>query len=181
MTPRRRPGATGAAGGLAPSWPAPASWGAGLVAAAVGAAAATGVPDATLGARGVGVALVLLGVAAIAWGAALLVRGRVPLPRTATASALVGVLLLATLLLLEPIRTSVYAVALGGALLVATALGITRATRRSRTTAPLRMPVLLAAAALLAVTVTPALGATQDAVLRQDDGSVVSVPAHEGH
>jgi hypothetical protein len=39
---------------------------------------------------------------------------------------------------------------------------------------------LLVAAAVIAVVVTPALGATQNAVLLRDDGTV-PVISHEGH
>ncbi|MDP0947421.1 hypothetical protein, partial [Klebsiella pneumoniae] len=50
----------------------------------------------------------------------------------------------------------------------------------ARTAQPMSVLGLLLAASVIAVVVTPALGATQDAVLIRDDGTV-PVITHEGH
>jgi len=55
-----------------------------------------------------------------------------------------------------------------------------RDSRAPRTAQPMSVVGLLVAAAVIAVVVTPALGATQNAVLLRDDGTV-PVISHEGH
>lgn len=82
-------------------------------------------------------------------------------------------------------HTSIIGVAAGSVLLVV--VGATsaihlrrRGQRATRTAQPMSVTGLLVAAAVIAVLVTPALGATQDAVLLRDDGTV-PVVTHDGH
>ena len=131
-----------------------------------------------------------LGLAALVWGAACLSRGRIVTPRVALAGvALVGALLAAT-----DGRASALAGAIAVAMLVSTAAIVAAARRHPRGAAAARTasaatrasiaPGLLstiAAAALVALVVTPALGAVQDAALLRDDGTTVVVDPHGGH
>lgn len=178
--PARETGASRSAVAFTASWPFVAAWGAGLVQAAIGAGAVVG-PDSGIAARAAGIALVTFGLAALAWGLIGLQRGRMPFPRAAIAGALVGVAGDALILMLVPARTSVLAVAVASLLLVVVAVAAASAARRADT-APRTASVwgILLAAAILAAIVTPALGATQDAVLLRDDGTV-PVITHDGH
>ncbi len=86
-----------------------------------------------------------------------------------------------------PAHTSIVGVAAASLLLVvvgaSAALHLRRTARDAsapRTAQPMSVVGLLVAAAVIAVVVTPALGATQNAVLLRDDGTV-PVISHEGH
>src|SRR4051794_25917789 len=83
----------GGQGGLAdaPSWPAVAALGGGLVQLALGAGAITAA-EGGLAIRVVGILLALIGAAAIGWGAATLARGRLVVPRVSIAGSLAGIL-----------------------------------------------------------------------------------------
>lgn len=164
------------------SWTAVAAWGAGLILAALGAGAVTG-PSATAAGRGVGVLLFTLGLAWLGWGTASLVRARVIMPRLIVAATVSAVLLVAALLLLAPAHTSVYAVGAAMALVLGVAASAALARRRGVHGGDGRAVSvwgLILAAAVLSVVVTPALGATQDAVLIRGDGTV-PVVTHDGH
>lgn len=166
------------------SWPALIAWSAGLVVAALGAGGVVG-PGASMAGRAVGILVFSLALATLAWGTAALMRRRMLLPRLVMAGAAIGVVLLAASLSLAPSHTSVYAVAIGTTLLVVLACVAAVARRRgpaAQTEDPRAVSVwgLILAAAVMSVVVTPALSATQDAVLIQDDGTV-PVITHEGH
>jgi hypothetical protein len=164
------------------SWPAVAAWGAGLILAALGAGGVVG-PDASAATRGVGVLLFSLGLAWLAWGTASIARGRILVPGLVLGGAVAGMLLGATLLVLSPAHTSVFAVGAAMVLILVTGTYAARARRRrERSATPRAMSVwgLILAAAVLSVVVTPALGATQDAVLIRGDGTV-PVGTHDGH
>ncbi len=82
----------GAQGGLAdaPSWPAIAAWGGGLVQLALGAGAIT-TEGASPAIRVAGIVLVVIGAGALGWGAATLARGRIVVPRLSIAGSLAGI------------------------------------------------------------------------------------------
>ncbi len=156
------------------AWPAVAAWGAALILLALGAGAITaadgsGPADASAaGAAGswaVGLPLITLGAAGLAWGALTLARGRVVAPRAAVAGALAGLVAGGAALGVDPVRTSVAAFGAVTVLLVAVALGCGRALRstdRTPDAAPRRrLAGLLVAAVVVAGIVTPALGATE--------------------
>lgn len=166
------------------SWPSVSAWGAGLIIAALGAGAIVR-PDSGALATGLGIGMVILGLASLAWGAATLSTGRLVVPRLALAGALAALALATTLMFVASAHTSIIGVAAAAVLLVV--VGATSAVhlrRRGRTASrpaqPMSVTGLLVAAAVIAVLVTPALGATQDAVLLRDDGTV-PVVTHEGH
>ncbi|MFJ4160821.1 hypothetical protein [Microbacterium testaceum] len=168
------------------SWPSVSAWGAGLTTAALGAGAIIR-PDSGAVASGLGIGMVILGLASLAWGAVTLSTGRLVVPRTALAGALGALALTAALMFVAPAHTSIVGVAAASLLLVvvgaSTALHLRRDARDSsapRTAQPMSVVGLLVAAAVIAVVVTPALGATQNAVLLRDDGTV-PVISHEGH
>ena len=166
------------------SWPSAAAWGGGLIQLALGAAAITGA-DSGFAARAVGVALVGLGAAFFIWGGVNLVKSRLVAPALVLAGATVGVLAMFGLLIVAPARTSVFAVAAGAFLLIVVGAICAIVVRRGRDT-PRDVGTLrgilgmLVAAAVIAAIVTPALGATQDASLLRDDGTV-PVVTHDGH
>lgn len=168
------------------SWPSVSAWGAGLITAALGAGAIIR-PDSGAVASGLGIGLVVLGLACLAWGAATLSTGRLVVPRITLAGALVALALTAGLMFAAPAHTSILGVTAACALLVvvgATAAvhlrRVSRGPNPTRTAQPMSVVGLLVAAAVIAVVVTPALGATQNAVLLRDDGTV-PVISHEGH
>lgn len=166
------------------SWPSVSAWGAGLIVAALGAGAIVR-PDSGAPATGLGIGMVILGLASLAWGAATLSTGRLVVPRLALAGALTALVLTTALMFVAPAHTSIIGVAAGAVLLVVVgataAVHLRRHGRRAdRTAQPMSVTGLLVAAAVIAVLVTPALGATQDAVLLRDDGTV-PVVTHEGH
>jgi len=168
------------------SWPSVSAWGAGLITAALGAGAIV-LPDSGAVARGLGIGMVILGLASLTWGAAVLSAGRLVVPRLALGGTLLALLLTASLMFASPAHTSILGVTAGAALLVvvgATVAVHLRRTRQdaahSRTAQPMSVVGLLVASAVIAVVVTPALGATQNAVLLRDDGTV-PVISHEGH
>lgn len=168
----------GHAGDRAPAWVAVGAWGAGLVGAAVGAAAIVGV-QADPVSRSLGAAAVAHGLLALAWGAVCLARGRAVAPRGALAGALAGIAVATALLATTPDGTSVVAVGAFIALSVATGAGIGWGLRH-----PSRgggVTGLIAAAAIVAVLVTPALGSAQDAATAEPDGTFVPVVEHHGH
>jgi hypothetical protein len=182
--PAHRVGTATGPFGLTGSWPTVAAWGGGLVQAALGAAAITG-PSSGVLARATGVLLATLGVAWLIWGGVNLVKSRLVFAPAALAAATVSVLAMFGLLALSPARTSVFAVAAATVLLVVTgaacAIVVRRGGDRPRDVGTLRGILgMLLAAAVIAVVVTPALGATQDALLLRDDGTVPAV-THEGH
>ena len=160
----------GAQGGLAdaPSWPAFAAWGGGLIQLALGAGAITGSgEDAAI--RVAGILLTVIGAVALGWGAATLTRGRIVVPRLGIAGSLAGILAAVVAMTLDPTRISVFAVAAASALLVAVALACASAVRRqtgatstSRADAARpRVIGVVVGALLVAGVVTPALAATE--------------------
>lgn len=165
----------GRAAHRAPAWVAVGAWGAGLVGTAVGAAAIVGV-QADPVSRSLGAAAVAHGLLALAWGAVCLARGRTVAPQAALAAALAGLAVAALLATTSP-GTSIVAVGVFVALSVATGAGIGWGLRH-----PSRGGVtgLIAAAAVVAVLVTPALGSVQDAATTGPDGTYAPVLEHHG-
>ena len=169
------------------SWPSVSAWGAGLIVAALGAGAIVR-PGSEAASVALGAGAVVLGLAALAWGGAVLATGRTLVPRAALGGSLAALVLTAALVFADPAHTSIMGAAAASVLLVvvgATAARHLRRTRRAdgapdRTAKPMSVIGLLVAAAVIAVVVTPALGATQNAVLLRDDGTV-PVITHEGH
>ncbi|CAH0238403.1 hypothetical protein [Microbacterium sp. Bi128] len=168
------------------SWPSVSAWGAGLIVASLGAGAIVG-PGSGVASRGLGAGLVVLGVASLVWGGAVLALGRLVAPRAALAGVLIALVATSALMFVLPAHTSVLAVAAAMLLLVvvggAAAVHLRRRGRSAdspRTAQPMSVVGLLVAASVIAVVVTPALGAAQNAVLLRDDGSV-PVISHEGH
>ena len=166
------------------SWPSVSAWGAGLILAALGAGAIVG-PSSGAASRGLGAGLVVLGVAALVWGGAVLALGRIIAARATLVGVLAGILLATALMFVLPSHTSVIAIAAAALLLVVVGAAVATHLRRRddgapRTPQPMSVLGLLLAASIIAVVVTPALGATQDAVLIRDDGTV-PVITHEGH
>lgn len=169
------------------SWPSVSAWGAGLIATALGAGAIVR-PGSEAVAMGLGTGMVVLGLATLAWGGAVLATGRLLVPRAALGGALATLALTAALVFADPAHTSILGAAAASVLLVivgATAAGHVRRERRldgtaDRSAQPMSVIGLLVAAAVIAVVVTPALGATQNAVLLREDGTV-PVITHEGH
>ncbi|MGP3534384.1 hypothetical protein ACTU3I_06270 [Microbacterium sp. RD1] len=153
------------------SWPALTAWAVGLILAALGAGGVVG--PGTIASRVAGILVFALALGFLAWGAVVLARARMLLPRLVLAAAAVGVLLTSALLALAPAHTSVFAVGTVFALLLVLS-GFAAAAVRRRTASPRTPSVwgLILAAAVLSVVVTPALGATQDAVLIRSDGTV---------
>ena len=158
-------GALGARAAV-PSWAAIAAWGAGLIQLALGAGATTGVEgDAAF--RVAGVLLIALGATTLGWGAAMLARGRIVVPRLGVAGSLAGILVAVVTMALDPTRVSVFAVAAASALLIAVAFACAISRRRSsrggQTTDAARSGLigLFVAAVLVAALVTPALAATE--------------------
>lgn len=159
----------GAQGGVAdaPSWPAFAAWGGGLIQLALGAGAVTGAGGVPA-IRAAGILLAVIGAVAIGWGAATLARGRIVVPRRGIAGSLAGILAAAAAMALDPTRVSVLAVAAASALFIAVALGcaltLRRAARPARSWTDAggrRLIALFVAALLVAGVVTPALAATE--------------------
>ena len=146
--------------GAAPSWAAVAAWGAGLVQLALGAGAVTQEGAA----RGAGIALVVLGASALAWGAVTLARGRIVVPRAGVAVSLAGVAAAVAALAADPVRVSVAAVAAASILLLTIALACaTRLRSRGGSAAdasPPRVWAIIVAAVVVAALATPALAAT---------------------
>jgi hypothetical protein len=180
----RSVGAAARPAGFTGSWPSVAAWGAGLIQAALGAGAIMS-PGSGVPARAVGFALVTLGLVTLVWGGANLAQSRLIAARVALSGVVAGVLAMFALLALSPARTSVYAVAAGTLLLLVVAAFCARVVRRGadrpRDAGELRGILgLLLAAAVVALIVTPALGATQDALLLRDDGTLPAV-THDGH
>ncbi len=162
-------------------WLAPLSWGAGLVLAALGASAIiAGAP--AFPPIAVGVALVALGVVALVWGGACLTRGRILAPQAALTGVLAALLSIAAVVLVTGGRASIVGAAVAVALLLVVA-ALSAAQLRRPTGAARSVPMipLLIAATLIALTVTPTLGAVQDSALLRDDGTVVVIDPHEGH
>jgi hypothetical protein len=162
-----------------PSWAAVGAWGAGLLQLALGAGLMTGTAGGA--ARGDGAVLVILGAAAIGWGAATLARGRIMAPRAAIAAAIGGMLAVVVALALDPSRTSIVAVGAASALLIAVALGCAGTLRRADAR-PAQPPLaaLFVAAVVVAAVVTPALGATEAGRLAPDHGEHRIVdPGHQ--
>lgn len=157
------------------------AWGAGLVQAALGAGAvvAEGAPPL---ARGIGVALVVVGLLAFGWGAVCLATGRPVVARLVPAGALLGILLVAALLLVFPARTSVLAVAVALLLLLVAAVIAARASRATDTPPhPTRLWAFAVVVALMTSVTVPALSSVQDALLMDADGRVPVIPGHAGH
>jgi len=153
----------GAQGGLAdaPSWPAIAAWGGGLIQLALGAGAITS-DGASPAIRVAGILLVVIGAGAIGCGAATLAQGRIVVPRLSIAGSLAGILAAAGAMALDPTRVSVFAVAAASALLIAVALGSALELRREGQPRSKRHLVgLIVGAVLVAGIVTPALAATE--------------------
>jgi len=149
-------------------WPAIAAWGGGLIQLALGAAAVTGV-EGDLAIRVAGILLLVIGAAAVGWGAVTLARGRIVVPRLSVAGALAGILVAVAAMALDPARVSVLAVAAESALLIAVAfagaLALRRANRparsKTREAEGPRLVGLLVSASIVAALVTPALAATE--------------------
>jgi hypothetical protein len=162
----------------ASSWVPVAAWGLGLVEIALGAAAIVGMQADALS-RSLGAIAVVLGLGALAWGAASLALGRTPAPRAALAGVAAEVAVAVALLATAPGRAGVLAVVTATGLGVAVACGIIGGSRRpSKRTS---LWGVVAAAALVTLVVVPALGVAQGAALLDVDGSVVPVVTHEGH
>lgn len=162
----------------APSWVPVAAWGFGLVSAALGAAAIVAL-QADTPSRVLGVVCVVVGLAALAWGAAGLALGRTPAPRGAVAGVSAGVVAALALLGTAPGRASIIAIALLVALGVVVAFGILLGRRRPA--ARTNLWGMIGAAAIVTVLVVPALGACQGAALLDADGTVLPVVTHDGH
>ncbi|MEV7693535.1 hypothetical protein AB0N73_09420 [Microbacterium sp. NPDC089189] len=171
---------TGRTTSFSRSWPSAAAWGAGLVQASLGAGAVVA-SESTPAARALGVLLVSAGLAALVWGGVCLHRGRLVLPTVALTASLAGMLAVTGLLAILPERTSVLAVGIAIVLLMVVAIGAVAARRRSSRPATPSVWGLMVAAALIAVLVTPALGAVQNSIIVQEDGTLPVVPTHSGH
>lgn len=161
------------AGALTRSWPPLAAWGAGLLQVALGAGAITG-GDAA--ARAAGIPLVIVGLAALAWGAVRL-AGR-DAARAGVSVAVAGVIATAVVLAIDPARTSVVAAAVALDAFVGAAAGRrVGGGRRGRGVparpSPARTGVVgvLVGAVVVAGIVTPALGATEAGRLAPDHGT----------
>jgi len=163
------------------SWTPPLAWGAALIVAGIGAA--TLIADASTPlARVTGALLVLLGLTGLGWGAVSLARGGAVAPRVALAGILASIVSLGVALVATHGRASLIGAAAATALLLVTATLVSAERRHpSAPASSVRMIPLLLAAALVAIVVTPALGAVQDAALLQDDGTVIVVDPHQGH
>ncbi|GAA3646706.1 hypothetical protein [Microbacterium marinilacus] len=151
-------------------WPALAAWGAGLLHLAV----AAGCPPPVL------LALAALGLAELAWGAVVLHRGRLVMPRVVLGAAVAGVLVSTAVALgggmgLIPLAAIIalllYIAAAAGLVLRDIAKG--RPGRRSR---PL-VGLLLGACMVAAIT-TPALALTGPGELAVPHGEL---SGHHGH
>ena len=185
-TPRTTDAGARGARPAAPSWAAIAAWGGGLIQLALGAGAVIG-QDGGLAVGIAGVTLLLLGVAALGWGAGTLARGRIVVPRAGAAGALVGILTAVTAMALDPGRVSVLAVATASVLLLLAALACVAEQRGFRTgrmrradAGGARIMPLVVSAVLVAAVVTPALSATEAGRLAPDHGGhgVLVDPAH---
>ena len=185
-TPRTTDAGARGARRATPSWAAIAAWGGGLIQLALGAGAVIGQEGGP--AVGIaGITLLLLGIAALGWGAGTLARGRIVLPRAGVAGALVGIVAAVTALALDPVRVSVFAVAAASALVLPVALACAAEQRRSRSGGPRRADAggprivsLVLSAVLVAAVVTPALSATEAGRLAPDhaDHGVLVDPVH---
>lgn len=169
------------AGRAAPSWPAIAAWGGGLVQLALGAGAIM-TPGGGPAIRVAGILLVVIGAGALGWGAAALAQGRIIVPRLSIAGSLAGILAATAAMVLDPIRVSVFAVAAGIALLIAVALGSALTLRRQarpskRDAGPRHLVGLIVAAVLVAGIATPALAATEAGRHAVPHGEMVA-PGH---
>ncbi len=171
----RRPGSA------TPSWAAVAAWGTGLLELALGA----GMMMSTGGGanRGAGAVLIIFGAGGLGWGAATLARGRIVVPRAGVTGALIGLMAGVAALALDPVGTSVIAVAAASALLVAVALAcggeLRRRRRGSLDAGQPRLSMLVVAAVVVAAIVTPALGATEAGRLAPDHSEhTVIEPGH---
>ena len=162
----------------ASSWVPVAAWGLGLIEIALGAAALVGRQADGLS-QGLGAIAVVLGLSALAWGAAGLALDRTPLPRAALTGVTAAVAAAVALLATAPGRAGVLAVVTATGLGVAVACGIIGGTRRPSKRTSLWS--LVAAAAVVTIVVVPALGVAQGAALLDADGTVVPVVTHEGH
>ncbi|MBN9185600.1 hypothetical protein [Microbacterium sp.] len=146
-----------------------AAWGSGLVCAALGAAGLTG---AAVASHVVGGILLALAALALGWGATSLARGRVTVPRTATAVALAAPVLLGIAVAADPARSSILGATVGIVLAVVVGVLVASTLRRDDATRPVRtasragMAALLVAAAVTTAVVVPALSAVQDAQLK---------------
>lgn len=161
------------------SWPSIAAWGAGLVQCALGAGAIVG-DDSDVLVRAMGILVVSLGAASLVWGAIALGKARLVAARLVLTGVLAGLFAMFGLLALAPARTSVFAVAAGAFLLLVVgatcAITVRRRGNQARDAGTARGVLgMFLAAAVVAVVVTPALGAAQDARLLTDDGVVPSI------
>ncbi len=151
------------------SWTALTAWGSGLVQIAIGAGMLRG-EDAA--AHAVGILLLLLGTAALAWGAAVLVRGRTVTPRTVVTGALVGIVTVGAALAIDSAHVSPLAAGAAALLATATGAGVTAGSRRRVTPRRGAAPAAaFVAAIIVAAIVTPALGATEAGRLAPDHSS----------
>jgi len=76
------------------SWPSVSAWGAGLIVAALGAGAIVR-PGSEAASVALGAGAVVLGLAALAWGGAVLATGRTLVPRAALGGSLAALVLTA--------------------------------------------------------------------------------------
>lgn len=172
-------GAEGALEALARQWAALGALGLGLVASGIGA----GHLEHHLP---VGVALALLGLAAIGWGV-LALRGPAPMPRAAAGAALAAG---PAVLLSSPLTATATTAAQAAALVLALAVGILLALGRRAATGPgprRRAPggagqagVLALGALLVALVTVPGLAATDAGAHAVPHGSH-GLPAETGH
>jgi hypothetical protein len=163
-----------------PAVTAPLVWGGALVLMASGAGAVVSA-DAVMGGRIVGFGVVTLGLALFLWAALSLSAGRMLSPRASVAACLAGIAASGLLLALDPVHASVVAVGATALLLGVGAVLTIASRRRADVGGAASVWALIAAAAVVAVVVTPALGSVQDGVLSSPDGTRIVVPAHEGH
>jgi hypothetical protein len=131
-----------------------------------------------------GIFLVVIGAAAIGWGAVTLTCGRIVVPRLSIAGSLAGILAATAAMALDPTRVSVFAVAASIVLSIAVALGgalTLRRGRHARTAKPdagaRRLIGLFVAALLVAGVATPALAATEAGQHAVPHGEMVE-PGH---
>ncbi len=176
----------GAQGGFAdsPSWAAIAAWGGGLVQLALGAGAVTAT-DGSPAIRVAGFVLIVMGAAAIGWGAATLARGRIVVPRLVVGGSLAGIL--SAVATMTARSSADQRVRRGGGIRSADRRGARQRARAAPGRSPgsgtatdaarPRLVGLVVGAVLVAGVVTPALAATEAGQHAVPHGEMVE-PGH---